>query len=56
MRIVAGGATVADSARAIALHETGEKMRVCVPSADVRLELLTAGARLSEKPLGATTA
>ena len=42
-RVVIGGETVADSRRAIALHETGQLLRLGVPEADVRRELLEAG-------------
>jgi len=43
-RVVVGEETVADSRRAIALHETGEMMRLGVPVADVERDLLVAGA------------
>ncbi|MBC7779579.1 MAG: DUF427 domain-containing protein [Proteobacteria bacterium] len=39
-RVEVAGKMVADSRRAKALHETGQMMRVCLPGADVRLDLL----------------
>lgn len=44
LRIVAGGETIADSRAVVALHETGEMMRLCMPWADMRRDLLTPGA------------
>ena len=52
LRVVAGGETIVDSRRAIALHETGKMMRLCAPSADVRREAMTAGAELAGGRLG----
>ena len=43
LRVVAKGETVADSRNVVALHETGQMMRLCVPWSDVRRELLTPG-------------
>ena len=40
LRVVVGGELVADSRRVTALFETGRMMRLCVPAADVRRELM----------------
>lgn len=53
LRVVAGGETIADSRKVIALHETGKMMRLCVPRFDVRRELMTAGTTASIGPLRA---
>ena len=42
-RVVAGGETIVDSRKVIALHETGQMMRLCVPWSDVRRDLLAEG-------------
>ena len=43
LRVTCGGEVIADSKRVVALFETGEMMRLCVPAADVRRAFLTAG-------------
>lgn len=42
-RVVLGGETLADSRGAMALHETGQLMRVALPPGDVRRDLLNEG-------------
>jgi uncharacterized protein (DUF427 family) len=42
VRVEFGGQTVADSTRAVVLHETGLPPRLYVPPDDVRADLLTA--------------
>ena len=37
-RVLDQGEALADSRKAVALHQTGEMMRLCVPFSDVRRE------------------
>ncbi len=39
-RIIHGGKTVADTHKALALHQTGQMVRICVPMSDVQRQLL----------------
>ena len=40
LRVVVDGQTIADSRSVIALHETGEMMRLCVPWFDILREFI----------------
>jgi uncharacterized protein (DUF427 family) len=51
-RVRHGGEIVADSRGCLALHQTGQMMRLCVPRADVRSEFLVQGPALEEKQVG----
>ena len=43
LRVVVGGETLTDTRAVVALHETGEMMRLCVPGADARTDKLSEG-------------
>ncbi len=52
LRVVVGGETIADSRNVVALHETGEMMRLGVPWSDVARERLSAGSTAPGGRLG----
>ncbi len=52
LRVVDGGKLVADSRRVLALHQTGQMMRLCVPLSDVRREFLVSGPSSTELQTG----
>lgn len=52
LRVVAGGETIVDSRRVVALHATGMMMRLAVPPVDVRRERLVRNASETDARLG----
>jgi len=51
-RVIDGGKVVADSRKCLALHQTGQMMRLCVPSSDVHRDLLAPGPSSDELQTG----